>query len=141
MAQRAGGRGRGHVRSDQGESGHAVIERRGGPARRRMAGGTVGRGKSGARGGVHGIIGLLPGGQVALRVSAIGGGNRQIVVVVDVAQIAGHVGMPIRQQEPGRAVIECCRRPTGSRVAGRAVRGRKSRPGRRMDGIRGLLPG
>ena len=73
---------------------------------------------------------------MALRVAAIGRRDRQIVVVVDVAQIAGHVGMPAGQQEPGRAVVECCRRPTDRRVAGRAVCSRKSRPGRRMNGIR-----
>jgi hypothetical protein len=78
---------------------------------------------------------------MALRVAAIGWGNRQIVVVVDVAQIAGHVGMPARQQEPGRAVVKRCRRPTDRRMARRAVCSRKSRTGRRMDRIIGLLPG
>jgi hypothetical protein len=140
MARRTGGRRRGHVCSGQRKPGDAVIERRRGPAGCRMASGTICRGKSGAGSGVHGIIGLLPSGQMALRVPAIGRGNRQIVVVIEVAQIAGHVGMPAGQQETGRAVVECCRRPTDRRMAGRAVCSRKSRTSRRMDRIIGLLP-
>jgi hypothetical protein len=57
------------------------------------------------------------------------------------AQIAGHVGMAARQWEPGRAVVKRCRRPTDRRMARRAIRGRKSRSGRRMRGICGRLPG
>ena len=49
--------------------------------------------------------------------------------------------MPIGEQESRRAVIECCCRPTHRRVAGRAIRKRKRRPGCWMDGVLGLLPG
>jgi hypothetical protein len=129
------------VCSGQGKPGNAVIESRRGPAGGRMASGTVRRGKSGAGSGMHGIIGLLPSGQMALRVAAIGRRNRQIVVVVDVAQIAGHVGMPAGQQETGRAVVKRCRRPTDRRMARRAVCRRKSRTSRWVDGIIRLLPG
>ena len=52
------------------------------------------------------IVGLLPRRQVALRVAAIVRPNLQIVVVVDVARGARHIGMPVRQQKPRRAVIE-----------------------------------
>jgi len=90
---------------------------------------------------VHRIIGLLPGGQMALRVAAVGRRNRQIVVVIEVAQIAGHVRMSAGQQETGRAVVKRCRRPTDRRMARRAVCSRKSRASRRMDRIIGLLPG
>jgi hypothetical protein len=121
MARRAGGWRRGHVRSGQGKPGGAVIERRRVPPCGGMASGTVRRGKGGAGSGVHGIIGLLPGGQMALRVAAIGRGNRQTVVVVDVAERASHIRMAIGQQETGRAVVKCRRRPTHCIVAGRAI--------------------
>ena len=88
-----------------------------------------------------GVVRLLPGRQVALRVAAIGRRDRQGIVVVDVAQIAGHVGMPVGQQETGRAVVECRCGPTSRGVACRAIRKRKGRPGRWVHGIRGLLPG
>jgi len=46
MARRARGRRRGHVRSGQRKPGDAVIERRRGPACRRMTRGAVRRGES-----------------------------------------------------------------------------------------------
>ena len=48
------------------------------------------------------------------------------------AQIAGHVGVPVGQQEPGRAVIEDSRSPSCNRVARRASRGSRREPGRNM---------
>jgi len=129
MAGRAGCRRRRRVRSGQGESGHAVIECRRSPACCRMAIGTIRRRKGGSGSRVHGSICLLPGCQVALRVAAIGRRDRQGIVVVDVAQIAGHVGMPVGQQETGRAVVECRCGPTSRCVACRAIRKRKGRPG------------
>ncbi len=129
MAGSTGRRRRRHVRSGERKSGHAVIERGRVPARCRVAGGAV-RGRKGcARRRVHGIIRLLPCGQMALRIAAIGGGNRQTVVVVDVAEIAGHVGVPVGQGEAGRAVIEHACGPGGNRVAccARRCSGRKTR--------------
>lgn len=41
------------------------------------------------------IVGLLPGGEMAAGVAAIRGSNFQIVVVVDVASDASHVGVAI----------------------------------------------
>ena len=79
---------------------------------------------------MNGIVRLLPSRQVAPRVSAISRRNRQIVIVVDVTQSAGHIRVPIGEQEPRRAVVECCCRPTHCRVAGRAIRKRKRRSGR-----------
>jgi hypothetical protein len=117
MAGRAGGRRRGHVRSCQGKPGDAVIERRRVPPCCGMASGTVRRGKSSSGSGVHGIIGLLPGGQMALRIAAIGWGDRQGIVVVDVAQVASHVRVSIREQETGRAVVENSGGPSCDRVA------------------------
>lgn len=118
VARRTGSRRRGHVRSGQRKSGDAVIECRRGPARRRMTCGAIRGGESRAGSGVDRSSRLLPGGQMALRVAAIGWRNGQIVVVVDVAQIAGHVGMPAGQQKTGRAVVKRCCRPTDRRMAG-----------------------
>ena len=78
---------------------------------------------------------------MALRVPAIRRRDRQIVVVIDVAQIAGHVGVPIGEQESRGAVVERCCRPADRRVARRAIRKCKCRTGRWMDGICGLSPG
>ena len=64
------------VSSDQRKSGHAVIERSGVPTRRGVASGAVGCRESSSRSGVHRIVGSLPVGQVALRIAAIGGGDR-----------------------------------------------------------------
>jgi len=117
MAGRAGGRRRGHVRSGQGKPGDAVIERRRVPPCCGMASRTVRRGKSSSGSGVHGIIGLLPVRQMALRVSAIGGSNRQTVVVVDVAEGASHIRMSVGERKAGRAVVENSRGPGRNRMA------------------------
>ena len=45
---------------------------------------------------MYGVCGCLPGGQMALRIAAIGWLDGQAVVAVDMAQSALHVGMPIR---------------------------------------------
>jgi len=72
---------------------------------------------------MHRIIGLLPGRQVASRVPAIVRRDRQGIIVVDVAQIAGDVCVPIGQCESSRVVVKhsCC--PRRDRVACRASRG------------------
>ena len=66
---------------------------------------------------------------MALRISAIGRRDRQGIVVVDVARSAGHIGVPVGQQETGRAVVECRCGPTSRCVAGRAIRKCKGRAG------------
>jgi hypothetical protein len=76
MAGRAGRWRWRHVCAGQRKTGRAVIEDRRRPTRRVVAGGTICRGERGTGSGVHWIIGLLPGGQVALRISAIRGSNR-----------------------------------------------------------------
>ena len=106
MAGRARRRGRRHVRASQREASRAVIEDGCCPTGCVVARGTIRRGKCGSGRRVHRIVRLLPGGQVALRISAIGGRNRQIVIVVDVARSAGHVGMSSGQQE----IPSCCDR-------------------------------
>jgi hypothetical protein len=77
---------------------------------------------------VHWIIRLLPGRQMASRIPAIGRGYRQTIVVVDVAQTAGHVGVRVGQSEAGCAVIENSRSPGSNRVARRASRSRDREP-------------
>lgn len=106
------------------ETGRAVIENCGGPTDRVVAGGAVRGGERRAGGGMHGIVGGLPGAQVAAGVAAVGRADRQIVIVVDMAGGAGNVRVPIRQQESGRAVIEPGVQPiVKGRVAGFAGRG------------------
>jgi hypothetical protein len=43
---------------------------------------------------------------MASRFAAMRRRDRQVVIVVDVAEGAGHIGMAIGEQEPGRAVIK-----------------------------------
>ena len=136
----AGSAGHVGVAIGQQESCCAVVERRCIPTDRRMARGAVRCGKLGTRRGVHGVIRLLPGGQVAAGVTAIGRRDRQVVVVVDVARNAGHVGMAIGEQKTGRAVVKSCRRPTDRGMARGAVRKCKSGSGRRVYRIVRLLP-
>ena len=54
---------------------------------------------------------------------------------------AWHVGVPVRQQEPGGAVVECGGGPRSRRVALRAIRCGKRWSRLRVWWIVGLLPG
>ena len=94
-----------------------VVERCRRPTDCRVASGAVRYGERGSGRGVWGRIGLLPGRQMATGVTTIGRSNRQTVVVGDVSQIAGHVGMAVSQREPGCAVIEDARGPRSDWVA------------------------
>ena len=89
-----------------------MIKRGSSPARCSVAIGAI-RGRE-CRPGVfvHGSRGRIPEGQMAARISAISRSNHQIVIVVDVAQGAGDIGVPGREQETGRAVIKYSGRPT-----------------------------
>jgi hypothetical protein len=49
-----------------------------------------------------------------------------------VAQIAGHVGVPVGQREAGRAVVKNSRSPGSNRVARRAGRSRDREPCRHV---------
>ena len=90
---------------------------------------------------MHGIVGLLPVGQVATRITAVGGGDLQIVIVVDVALCAGHVGVTIRQRESGARVVKGGGVPTRVVVAGAAGSQWESLGGTRVRRIVRLLPG
>jgi len=93
------------------ESGGAMVECRRSPTRRVVAGRAVRCSKGRASGRVRGIVGLPPGGQMALRIAAVGRSDRQIVIVVDMAERASHIGMAIGEQKSGRTVIELCVQP------------------------------
>ncbi len=96
----------------------AVIEARRGPGNGVVAPRAVGHAKSRPCRGVHRIIRLLPSRQVAAGIAAVRRGGGQIVIVVDVAGGTGHIGMAIRQQEPGGAVVELRAQPAVKSVAG-----------------------
>jgi len=78
------------------ESRRAVIESAGVPARRSVAGAACCYWKCGRGRRVRRIIGLLPGRQMAPGIAAIVQRGRQIVIIVDVAGCAGHIGVPLR---------------------------------------------
>jgi len=140
VAGRAGRRRRRHVRAGQREARRAVIEYCCCPAGCVVARRAIGRGerRSGSR--VHRIVRPLPCRQMALRISAIGGSNRQIVIVINMAGCAGHVGVSRGEQETRGAVIECRRGPADCRMAGRAIRHCECGSCGRMRGIRCRLP-
>ena len=94
-----------------------------------------------ARRFVHRIICRLPGRQMAGRVAAILRPDRQVVVVVDVARCAGHVGMSIGQQESCSGVVKGSRRPTHRVMARCAIREGEFRSRRWVYRVRRLLPG
>lgn len=128
------------MRAGQHEAGCTVIKDSCCPTCRVVAGRAVRRGECGSRSGVDGIVRLLPRRQMALRISATRWRDRQIVIVIDVAGRAGHVGVPGGERESRRAVIECCSCPTYGRVARRAIRRRECSARRRMHGARRCLP-
>ena len=118
MAGGAGRRGGGHVCPSERETGDAVIEGSGVPTFGGVAGGAVGSGEGRAGRGVRGIVGLLPSGEVATRITAICGSSFQTVVAVDVAGRANHVGMSIGERKAGGTVVEFAISPSGDAVAG-----------------------
>ena len=139
----AGGTGRRRRRqmcSGQGKAGGAVVECRSCPTYGRVANGAICCGELRTRCGVHRVIRLLPGCQMATGISAIRRRNRQRVVVVDVARGAGHAGMSVGQRKSRGAVIESGRRPVGCVVAIRAICKCEGRSGTGMHRIASLLP-
>jgi len=106
-----------------------------------MADRAIRRGERGSRRSVHRRCGAAPQCQVALRVSTTGRRDLQSVVVIDVALVAGHVGVSIGQQKTGGAVIEVRRSPIDRRVAGRASRNRETSWSHRMRRIICRIPG
>jgi hypothetical protein len=86
------------------------------------------------------VFGLLPGGEVAAGIAAIGRSGLQVVVSVDVAGRAGNIGVAVDQQETGDAVVECRGSPRDGVVTTRAIcRGERSTRLRMRRSV-GLLP-
>ena len=85
----AKGAGRGRVRAGQRKTGGVVVERGGRPGDGVVAGGAIGCGESGTSSGVRGVVGLLPSGEMAAGVAAVGRGDLQAVIAADMALNAG----------------------------------------------------
>src|SRR2546423_14710274 len=66
-------------------------------------------GKRRSRSCVRGVIGLLPGGQMASRIPAVGRHDTQAVVIVDLAGIAGPDLGPVGQQGARGGLMEAHR--------------------------------
>src|SRR5271165_101271 len=140
MARSARRRSGRHVSAHQGEPGGAVIEGGRGPALSGMAICAVGGREGRSGGGMHRIVGLLPSGEVAAGIAAIGRRNLQIVVVIDVASGAGHVGMAIGEKKSGGAMVEGSGGPSHGGVAVGAVGDGENRTSAGVRRIGGLLP-
>lgn len=135
------GSGRGRlVRADKRETRNAVIEGSGIPSLRGVTVGAVGGGKGRTGSGVNGSGGLLPSGEVAARIAAVGGSNRKSVVIVDMAGGTWNVGMAIGQQEASGVVVESNSGPCGGVVAISAIGSGEGRTGLGVRRIGGLLP-
>lgn len=140
VACRTGSRSGGPVRANESEAGYRVIEGSGVPTLGGMAVGAIRRSKTRTRGGVNRVGGLLPLGEVATGIAAVGWGDLQIVIVVDVAGSAGNVGMSVGEQEAGGAVIKDRGIPTDGVVTSGAIgRGEGGTSGC-VRRIAGLLP-
>jgi hypothetical protein len=118
VARCAGCRQRRRVRSDKSKASGAVIERGRCKAHRRMASAAICYCKSGAGRGVRRGRGPLPaaaivGVQMAAGIATIGRGNRQRIIIVNVAKSAGHRGMRVGQRKACCAVVKNSRRPGG----------------------------
>ena len=96
--------------------------------------------KAGTRSRVNRIVGLLPPGEVASGVAAIGRSNLQIVIVVEVAGGARNIGVSIREKKTGGAMVKNSRVPTHGVVARGAIGRGKGRAGRRMRRVVRFLP-
>src|SRR3974377_1355530 len=77
---------------------------------------------------------MAPGG------AASGGGNLQIVIIVDGARGAGQVGVPIGEKKTGSAVIKFRAEPTVKSMASGALAGSECRTSAGVRRISGVLP-
>ncbi len=128
------------MRADESETGNGVIERSGVPTFGGVAVGTIGGSEARAGSGVNGIGGLLPFCEVTAGVAAIRGSNLQIVIIVEMAGSARHIGVTIGEQEARCAVVKDRSVPTDGVVAIGAIGGGEGRTRRRVRRIGGLLP-
>ena len=102
----AGGAGDVGVAVGEGKTGGGVIKDRGVPGNGVVAPGAIAHGKGRTGVGMYWVDGLLPGRQVAARISAIGGRDFQIVIVSDVAGLAWQIGVAVGQEKASDGVIE-----------------------------------
>lgn len=135
------------VRTHERPAGRSVIERDVCPQRRGVTRRAIGCRERRARRRVRGVVGLLPGGQVATGIPAIIWLDGQIVVVVDVA-VGASVDFArwsqlvrIGQREPGSSVIKGRRQPGDRGVTIGAGSHRENIGRRGVLGICGVLPG
>ena len=117
----AEGAGRGGMSAGEWEAGDTVIEGCGGPRGSVVALRAIGGSEWSARLRVRGVVGLLPGGEVAAGVAAVGGGNLKIVVVVDVATGTGDVGVARGERKTSDAMVKGGGSPRSGVVALRAI--------------------
>jgi len=137
----AAGAGCGDMSASQDESRHRVIEGADvRPGNRVVALRAICDGEGDAGSGMYGIVGLLPGREVAAGVAAIGGSNLEIVIVVGMATGAGNVGVACGERKPRGAVVELGSEPTIERMTALAIRGGEGRPGACVRGIGSILP-
>jgi hypothetical protein len=129
---------RGRVRSRQGKPSRGVVERGTCPVQRGVTNGAVLR--EPCRDVIRNVAPQRRRALPVQNVAPVAGCGFERVIVAHVAGSAGHVGMPIGQRKPGRAVIETCRRPTYCVMAYRTIRRRKLRSRRRVHRIIRLLP-
>ena len=129
------------VRIGQRETRRTVIKDCSSPRNGVMACRAVRDGKRRSRSCVRGVIGLLPGGQMASRIPAVVRHDTQAVVTVDVAGFAGrhlaavgHQGVRVRQRETERGVVELAVGPLRDGVALGASHSRRGKA--RLDVIR-----
>jgi len=95
--------GRRCVRAGEGKARDTMIERSEiRPRDRIVALRAVSHRKRGSRCRVRRIVGPLPGRQMATAVPAIGRRNLQVEIVIDVARLAGHVGMSTGERKADR---------------------------------------
>jgi len=111
-----------------------VIEDRRGPRNGVMASRQLATPKSRARRGVHWISRLLPGRQWQPN-SRSPSAHRQVVIVVEVAGSASHIGVAVGQKKSRGAVIEDRRGPRNRVVASVAVGTPKAAPAEECTGL------
>jgi len=125
------------VRVCQRETGRAVVECRDGPGCGVVAVGAIGGRKYRASARMGRVVGLLPSSKVAARVPAVGSGDLQMIVVVDVTLLAGQVAVARGEGEVyGRAGVV-----SGEHSSEPAVEGPvtvMAAVGRKIPGIRGV---
>lgn len=122
----------GQMRAGQRPARDAVIKRSRIPSNSRVALRAIRCRKSRSRRRVHRIIRPLPCTQVAAGIAAIRRLNLQVVVSVDVARRALHVGMAIRQQKARGAMVEFPVRPFRNRMARRTSGRGRGKTGRNV---------